>query len=346
MSMATRLPPARAPPSRGAEVHGDERAQLTDLAGVDAARRQQASQGACDDRQRDVVQRASERAPRAFEIVERQRHACERTVGPDGVGVEGRGARFTEGAERALGHLEATLERGAHLAAAGGRELDEALLQDRQLLHSALEERSHVVPRGGLLDARRRSAGAREGHRLEREERGEQPHARDAVEHRVVGLRDDREATALEPLDEPHLPEGALAIETLREHATRERVQLLDRAGPRDGRVSDVEVEIEVGIRAPDRAEQREEPHSLAEARDRAEALGDGVADREGVERAVRPDERPAFEDRDGSHVHVQRSGLDREERAVEGAQAIDGSGGHQVLLGTARRLFNARAFE
>jgi hypothetical protein len=49
----------------------------------------------------------------------------------------------------------------------------------------------------------------------------------------VVRLADDREAAALQALDQPELPEGLRAVELLGEDPRREHAQLLLGAGLR-----------------------------------------------------------------------------------------------------------------
>jgi hypothetical protein len=64
------------------------------------------------------------------------------------------------------------------------------------------------------------------GHGPEVEQHGREVDARDAVDERVMGLGDEREAVALDALHEPHLPERLGAVERLRMHAGGERAQL------------------------------------------------------------------------------------------------------------------------
>jgi len=175
-----------------------------------------------------------------------------------------------------------------------------------------------LEPPRALDRRRRRAVGPLRVGGLEREQGREQPHARDAVEHRVVGLGDDREAARREALDEPQLPERALPIEPLREDASRERAQLGVRARPRNGGVPDVEVEPVVRVLRPHGPQQRDRVNVLLEARQRRDRAPDGCTDGRHVERPVGPHQSLAVEDRDRAHVHVERAGLDREEGAIE----------------------------
>jgi hypothetical protein len=59
------------------------------------------------------------------------------------------------------------------------------------------------------------------------EQHGGDVDARDAVDHGVVGLADDREAAALQALHQPELPERLRAVELLGEDARRQHPQLL-----------------------------------------------------------------------------------------------------------------------
>ncbi len=62
------------------------------------------------------------------------------------------------------------------------------------------------------------------------EQDGRQIHAGDAVDQRVVGLRDQREAVVLQALDQPHLPQRLRAVELLGEDARGQILQLLPAA--------------------------------------------------------------------------------------------------------------------
>ena len=88
---------------------------------------------------------------------------------------------------------------------------------------------------------------------LEVEEDGGDVDAGDAVDERVVALADDREAVAVEPLDQPQLPERLGAVELLGEDPRREVAQLLLGARRRQRGVAHVVVEVEEGVVDPDR---------------------------------------------------------------------------------------------
>ena len=94
-------------------------------------------------------------------------------------------------------------------------------------------------------------------------------HAGDAVHERVVGLRQHREAVALEALDEPDLPERLVAVELLGEHAAGEVPQLLLGAGGGERGRAHVVAQVQVRVVDPLRAAlaERHEGEPLAVAR-------------------------------------------------------------------------------
>src|SRR5204863_8931374 len=85
------------------------------------------------------------------------------------------------------------------------------------------------------------------------EQGGQDLVARYAVDHRVVDLREEGDATALEPVDEVELPQRPAAVERAGEDASDGAGELAVVAGRRDGAVADVEVEVEVGVLDPER---------------------------------------------------------------------------------------------
>src|SRR3954454_6266024 len=94
-----------------------------------------------------------------------------------------------------------------------------------------------------------------------------------------MDLRQQREAVALEPLDQPDLPERLVAVEALREDAPRERAQLLLLARHRQGGGAHVVADVERGIVDPARAAlaERDERELLAVARNQMQAFPDPV---------------------------------------------------------------------
>ena len=154
--------------------------------------------------------------------------------------------------------------------------------------------------------------------RLEVEEHRGDVDAGDAVDERVVALADDREAVAVEALDQPQLPERLRAVELLGEDPRGEVAQLLLGARRRQRGLAHVVVEVEVGVVDPDRAALLEGhlAQLLAEAGDEVQARLDVVA-----ELAVGGS--GALEDDRRGDVHVGPRPLHVEERGVESGQSI-----------------------
>ena len=87
-------------------------------------------------------------------------------------------------------------------------------------------------------------------------------------------LVDEREAAALDPVDQPHLPQRLRAVEALGEDPGRQGPQLLLVAGGRERGVADVVVEVELRVVDPLRPAlaERDEAQLLAEAGDQVQA--------------------------------------------------------------------------
>ena len=75
--------------------------------------------------------------------------------------------------------------------------------------------------------------------------------AGDAVDQRMVGLGDQREAVALEALDQPHLPQRLRAVEALGEDPRGQAQELVLGAGLGQRGVADVVLEVEGRGRRP-----------------------------------------------------------------------------------------------
>ena len=160
--------------------------------------------------------------------------------------------------------------------------------------------------------------------------------ARDAVDHAVMDLRDQREAVLLDALDDPDLPERSRAVEMLLHHARREPLQLLLGAGTRQARVPHVVFELEVLVVDPHRVVLERDPReALAIARDLVQRRADHRADLVGVDAAVGSLQRSRLEDHRRGDVHVGVRLLEHEERVVERGEAVVGVAGH----GSAHRL-------
>src|SRR5262249_45396468 len=118
------------------------------------------------------------------------------------------------------------------------------------------------------------------------------------VDQRVMRLLDDRDVAALEPLDEPQLPQRAGAVERLGLHAFEQREQLRARSRPWKRGEADVVRDVEAVVVDPDRtAEVEWHPHRLLpEARDEVKARRDQVARVTDAEATRVVEERSALE--------------------------------------------------
>ena len=296
----------------------DERAQLEPL-GADAARAQPLLQRTRDRREHDVVDGAAERVLDALEVAQVLADPDEPAMRAD-LDVE-RGRR--RGVERGPHDLAEPLERLARLLqrlARVQRGVDDAAGRlERQRGDAADAARRELEPARRRVRGpdRRRMVGPHR-HRAEVEQDGREVDAGDAVDERVVGLGDQREPAALEPLDEPHLPQRLGAVERLRVDPRRERAQL--RLGPRHRQrgVADVVLEVEARIVDPQRPAGLDgrEGELLAEARDEVEPRADVV-------REVVVGGRGAVEDHHRADVHVRHRAFLGDERRVDGGQAI-----------------------
>jgi hypothetical protein len=157
-------------------------------------------------------------------------------------------------------------------------------------------------------------------HRVGRrvEQHGGDVDARDAVDERVVGLREERKAVLRESLDQPQLPKGPGPVERLGEHPPGQPLELILAAGARERRVTHVVGRLEVRIVDPHRAPltQGDEPQALAVARDQVQPQRD-LLDQVLVARGG------SLEHGHAGHVHVRRVVLEVQERAVEPGEPI-----------------------
>ena len=128
-------------------------------------------------------------------------------------------------------------------------------------------------PRGGGW---RRRLGIQVQHELQDVVAG------DAVDHRVVHLRQHGPAPPGQPLDEPHLPQRPVAVEALPHHPPAQGPELGLVSGPGDGGVPQVVGEREVRVVDPQRTghAQRHRLDPLAVARERVEPGLDVGAER------------------------------------------------------------------
>jgi hypothetical protein len=68
-----------------------------------------------------------------------------------------------------------------------------------------------------------------------------------------MGLRDNGDAVVLQPLDQVHLPQGAIVIKRPAEQPCSELIELLATTWPGNGGTSHVMLEIELLVVDPDR---------------------------------------------------------------------------------------------
>ena len=168
------------------------------------------------------------------------------------------------------------------------------------------------VQRAGGTDR----AGGRRGVRVE--QHGRDVEGLDAVDERVVALGDEREAVALEPVDERELPQRLRAVQSLGEQPAREVLQLLLAARRRQAGVAQVVAQVEVRIVDPDRPAlvERDVGEALAEARDEVQARLDQLAQ-------LVVGRRRSVEDGDGRDVQTRPGLLEVQERRVECRDAV-----------------------
>ena len=162
---------------------------------------------------------------------------------------------------------------------------------------------------------------------LEVEEHAEQLGARDAVDGAVVHLDDQGNLPVLEPLDDPHLPQGPVPVQLAADDVGREVAQLAHPARRGQRRPPEVVVDVELGVVHPDREAQAHGHLDEAALEDRD--LGDAVVDElaDAPERVAVRHGR-GVEDGDHGHVHVQGGRLHVEEARIEPCQAF---GGHDA---------------
>ena len=138
-----------------------------------------------------------------------------------------------------------------------------------------------------------------------------------------MDLGDRREAAVREPLDEPDLPERAVAIERLGRDPRRQGLQLPAAAGLGQPRVVHVVGDVEALVVDPDRqALDGDEGEALAIARQQVQPRGDVVAHARDLERGVRAPARGRIEEGHGADIRLRAVVLDQHEGAVLGREA------------------------
>ena len=161
---------------------------------------------------------------------------------------------------------------------------------------------------------------------LEIEQHRGQVDARDPVDERMVGLEDQREAVALEPLDEPVLPQGPRAVELLRGDPRRQLEQLLLGSRRRQRGMAHVVLEVEGRVVDPQRTPrlERRRGQLLAIARDQVQPAADMVQILARIPAAVpRRSAPPPMCMCEAGPLLVQERGVDRGE-AVQMCGACD----------------------
>src|SRR5436190_2566369 len=235
----------------GADAHRNHRLEL-EAVGVLALAAQMASQRAGDRRQHDVVDGPAELVLDRLQVGQLGAYPGKAAVGADWLVVgAARGGVDPRPGHRADpdGGLSGALQQAARAAYGGagragdlggnGRPLDEGLAEK-------------LGPRG-QRPRQPAVAGVRRRGRLGRcvEQHGDDVHARDPVDERVMGLGQDGEAATLEPLDQPQLPERLVPVERLGEDTPRERLELVLGAGGGEGRRAHVVAQVEVRVVDP-----------------------------------------------------------------------------------------------
>ena len=214
---------------------------------------QERAQRARDDREHDVVDGAAERVLDELEVLEA---GCRRRRSA-GAGRSGRSA-----ASPAPGSARPTRSRrsprrprGRAPARARGGPARRARPRPARAPARTAPRTPAATQLGGarlgvrLPGAARVSDRRRVGREVEQHRR--EVDARDAVDQRVVGLGDQREAVVLEALDQPHLPQRLGAVELLGEDARGQVLQLLLAARRGQRGVAHVVLEVEARVVDP-----------------------------------------------------------------------------------------------
>ncbi len=297
----------------GTDADRHHRAHLQ-LVGVVTAGAQVIAEGAGDDGEDDVVDRAPVGVLDPLEVTEVAAHEGEAPVRAD-LDVE-RGARRRG---RHLEHLAGGAEAAQHLARAaqGGADAADDLTRAGRALVQSVDEQVEV---GRFWPGRPLGRPHRWmiGLLLEIEEDRGDVDPGDAVDERVVALADHGEAVTVEPLDQPQLPERLGAVELLGEDPRREVAQLLFGARRRQRAAAHVVIEVEEGVVDPDRPAllEGDEAQLLAEARDEVQPRLDLVAE-------LFMGRRAALEEDRRGDMHVRPGPLHMEEGSVESGQSI-----------------------
>jgi hypothetical protein len=221
-----------------------------------AAREQEVAQRAGHHRQHHVVHGAVEARPHLLDRGELEAAPVHAPLAPERA-VQRRARRRVEVVAQRLPHRPGARAHRAHrgLRAARGvrqraRERERRGQPPGHVLCAELEpaRRRPRPPAPRALELLARGRG---------EQRAEQARARHAVDHAVVDLQDQPEAPALEPFDEPRLPQRPRRVEPPRQDAPRQRLQLRLAAGRGQRGAPHVRGEREAGVVHPDRVAER-----------------------------------------------------------------------------------------
>ena len=185
-------------------------------------------------------------------------------------------------------------------------------------------------PVGGVRDRRPGLQVQQDGGELD---------ARQAVRHGVVEHLEEGDAPALEPVDEPDVPQGAAPVEWARHQPRTEVEQLSLVTGLGQRRLVHVCCDVEVGVVHPHRCRLADqgETDALAQLRHQVQPalhLGPDLVEPQASTSVV---QRSTLEDPDGSHVHGRVTRLHGEERRVERRQDVTVRG-HDEANGSAGR--------
>ena len=269
--------------SLGADRDRHERAQLQPL-GAHAARVQPVAQRAADDGEHDVVDRAAERVLDGLEVGKLVAHAR-------GSGGAGRSRRSA--ASRAPGSGPPTRPRPGPRR----RRAPSAAPRPGRVRHRrgapppcagrcapgpACPTASSSAPDGSGAGCHGSSGcGTSVGTGPRSKITWRDVDARDAVDERVVGLGDEREAAVREALDHPHLPQRLGAVELLGEDPPGQQQQLLLGARVRQRGLAHVVLEVEARVVDPQRpaGPGRRHRQLLAVARHEVQAPAQRVQD-------------------------------------------------------------------
>ena len=272
-----------------------------------------------DDGEDDVVDRATVLTAYCLEVVEAHRHHAKAARLADrGIERVGRGrpSHGDEGCGKARGPTREALRGFAHVDRARAQRVDRGG-RTAQHLGDGLRHELDVAgwaPRlpvhglGGL------------GNRRGVEDDLSDVEGTGAIDHRVVRLGEQREPSALQPLDQIHLPERTIAIERSRHEATDEIAQLGIGARAWQRGPAYVIADVEFLVVDPHRVGQppRDRAHLLPIARHESDACLDQVPEAVVVESAL-----GLLEQHDPTDVHRGRRLLQVEERHVEWTEPV-----------------------